>query len=78
MMNKPALEFDISALNQNAIVNDIVYNPLQTELLKNARERGLQTVTGIGMLIHQAVPAFELWSGVKPLVDKGLEDLVLS
>jgi len=78
MVSKADLEFDMSDLNENVVVNDIVYNPLQTKLLMNAERVGLKTVTGIGMLLHQARPAFELWTGIKPNVSKGLMDIILS
>jgi shikimate dehydrogenase len=53
-------------------VYDLVYNPLETELVKQARQRGLITANGLGMLMHQAVPAFEAFFGVKPQVTSTL------
>ncbi len=50
----------------DAIVTDIVYVPLKTPLLREAEARGLRIVTGLGMLLHQAVPGFERWFGVTP------------
>mgnify|MGYP000371236257 CR=1 FL=1 len=70
----------IAYLNQiakDAIVNDIVYIPLQTELLKVCAKANLKTVDGLGMLLHQAVPGFERWFGMKPEVTQELRDLVL-
>lgn len=64
----PALE----RLPSTAIVTDIVYTPLVTPLLAIAHERGLRTVHGLGMLLHQAVPGFERWFGTKPEVTAGL------
>lgn len=61
----------------DAIVTDIVYTPLVTPLLAAARERGLATVDGLGMLLHQAAPGFEAWFGRKPEVDAGLRAAVL-
>jgi shikimate dehydrogenase len=61
----------------NTLVTDIVYAPLQTELLKQAAERGCQTVDGLGMLLHQAVPGFEAWFGTRPTVDETLRQIVL-
>ncbi len=78
MTGKPPLTIDISGADNNALVTDIVYSPLQTDLLKQAQSHGFQTVTGIGMLLHQARPAFKLWHGVMPEVDKTLEKLVLA
>ena len=77
MDGEPPLEIDLQTLPASALVNDIVYAPLQTTLLQNAKEQGNAVVTGIGMLLHQARPAFELWFGMLPDVDAALEDLVL-
>ena len=60
-----------------ALVTDIVYTPLATPLLLAAKERGLETVDGLGMLLHQAVPGFEKWFGVRPDVNDELRDLIL-
>ena len=57
MTGKPPLDIDLSALPFDAIVADIVYSPLETPLLAAARARGNRTVDGLGMLLHQAVPA---------------------
>jgi shikimate dehydrogenase len=61
-------ELDLSLLPGQALVTDIVYVPLETPLLVDARARGLRTVDGLGMLLHQAVPGFEAWFGVRPTV----------
>lgn len=58
----------LDRLNPEALVTDIVYTPLQTPLLQAARARGNRTVDGLGMLLHQAVPGFERWFGVRPQV----------
>ncbi len=76
MVGQPALELDLSALPEEALVNDVVYAPLYTDLLSNAQERGNPVVTGIGMLIHQARPAFEAWFGVLPEIDEEVQALV--
>lgn len=78
MSGKGDLPFDLTNLSKQALVTDIVYAPLHTALLKAAQERGNDTVTGIGMLLHQARPAFESWYGILPNVDETLERLVLS
>lgn len=77
MVGQAALEIALDQLPQTALVTDIVYSPLETDLLKRAKERGHPIVTGIGMLLHQARPGFEKWHGVMPDVSKFLEDLVL-
>ena len=63
-------------LPEEAVVYDIVYVPLETKLLKEARARGNRTVGGLGMLLHQAVRGFQLWFGTKPEVTQELYDLV--
>jgi len=72
------LPVDPSALPDNAVVTDIVYVPLETPLLAAARARGLKTVDGLGMLLHQAVPGFERWFGVRPQVTRQLRDLIVA
>lgn len=77
MTGNPPLEIDLSKLPAHALVNDIVYSPRETDLLKKAAARGNPTVDGIGMLLHQAVPGFERWFGVRPEVTDELRTLVL-
>ena len=76
MHGQPALELDVALLPSHAIVADLVYVPLETELLKAARARGLKTADGLGMLLHQAVRGFELWFGQRPEVTTELRALV--
>lgn len=78
MQGKPPLDLSLQRLKDTAIVHDIVYNPLETRLLRAAKERGLQTITGIGMLLYQAVPGFEHWFGTKPDVTNDVIDYMLS
>ena len=59
---------DFALLPKTSLVTDIVYVPLETPLLADARAHGLRTVDGLGMLLHQAVPGFEAWFGVRPTV----------
>jgi len=68
MKGKPVLEVSLGELPPEAVVADIVYNPLETELLAKAKARGHRTMDGLGMLMHQAVPAFAAWFGVTPKV----------
>jgi shikimate dehydrogenase len=72
MTGKPPLDIDLSALPLDAIVADIVYSPLETPLLATARARGNPAVDGLGMLLHQAVPGFERWFGLRPEVTPAL------
>jgi shikimate dehydrogenase len=78
MVGQLSLDIDISAMPKAGLVTDIVYNPLKTELLKQANELGIQTVDGIGMLLHQAVSGFEEWFGKRPTVDDTLRKIVLA
>ena len=69
---------DPFGLPAHAIVTDLVYVPLETPLLAAARTRGLKTVDGLGMLLHQAVPGFERWFGRKPEVTPELRGLIVA
>jgi shikimate dehydrogenase len=75
MTGKPALEMDLARGN-NLVVSDIVYTPLETQLLADARAHGFKAVEGLGMLLHQAVPGFAAWFGVTPVVDDELNRIV--
>lgn len=77
MTGQPPLEIRLGALPVGATVYDIVYAPLETDLLAAARARGNRAVDGLGMLLHQARPGFEAWFGVRPEVDESLRDFVL-
>jgi shikimate dehydrogenase len=72
MAGQPALDIDLEALPTQAVVNDIVYVPLETPLLAAARRRGNPVVDGLGMLLHQARPGFHAWFGVDPEVTPDL------
>ena len=76
MAGQPELEIDLRQLPGNAVVYDIVYVPLETPLLRKARARGLRTIDGLGMLLHQAAPGFHQWFGVKPDVTPELRALI--
>jgi shikimate dehydrogenase len=77
MTGQPALPFRLDAAPAGALVADLVYQPLDTPLLAEARARGLTAVDGLGMLLHQAVPGFEAWFGRRPEVDAELRAAVL-
>ena len=77
MDGKPELRVPLDALSPKAIVTDLVYTPLETGLLRYARELGCTTVDGLGMLIYQAAPAFERWFGIRPDVDEEARRVVL-
>jgi shikimate dehydrogenase len=73
MRGEPPLDLDLAALPRDATVADIVYSPLETPLLAAARARGNPAVDGLGMLLHQAVPGFERWFGIRPEVTPELK-----
>jgi shikimate dehydrogenase len=77
MQGHPPLALDLARLPGDAVVNDIVYTPLQTPLLRDAAARGNPTVDGLGMLLYQAQPGFEKWFGVRPEVDDALRRFIL-
>jgi len=76
MKGQPPLELDVALFKPTAVVSDIVYVPLRTALVTEARARGLRAVEGLGMLLNQAAPGFERWFGVRPEVTKELRALV--
>jgi shikimate dehydrogenase len=76
MTGQARLEIDLVPLPAGAVVADLVYAPLETELLAAARRRGLATADGLGMLLHQAVRGFSLWFGVCPEVTPELRALI--
>ena len=77
MVKQEPLEISLEALPTDAVVNDLVYVPLETPLLAAARHRGLNAVDGLGMLLHQAVPGFEGWFGIRPEVTPELRQYML-
>jgi len=77
MTGQPELRVPLDGLQAGAVVTDLVYAPLQTPLLKTAEEAGCTTVDGLGMLLHQAVPGFERWFGIRPDVTADLRAAVL-
>ena len=78
MVGQPALELSLAALPPEAVVNDIVYVPLETPLLAAARARGHRAVDGLDMLLHQGRPGFAAWFGVKPEVTPELRRVLLA
>ncbi len=77
MTGQPELRVPLDGLRPDAVVTDIVYAPLRTQLLAEAERRGCTVVDGLGMLLHQAVPGFERWFGVRPEVDDALRKAVI-
>lgn len=77
MVGKPEFRVPLDALSPRALVTDLVYTPLKTNLLIEAEEAGCTVVDGLGMLLHQAAPGFERWFGVRPEVDEATRDAVI-
>lgn len=78
MKDGPEFKIPLDDLPNTAVVTDIVYTPLDTGLLKQARAKGCKTVDGLGMLLHQAVPGFERWFGKRPEVTEDTRRVILS
>lgn len=78
MSGQPPLILDASRLSSKKIVADIVYTPVETELLRNAKVQGCQTFGGLDMLMHQAVPGFQSWFGGKAVIDDELYTELIS
>lgn len=78
MSGQPPLDLNLDGARDAALVTDIVYAPLETPLLLRAKARGLRTVDGLGMLLHQAVPGFARWFGQVPIVTAELRELVIA
>jgi shikimate dehydrogenase len=76
MVGEPPLDLALDLLPTDALVSDIVYIPRETTLLSAARQRGNPTVNGLGMLLHQARPAFQAWFGVMPDVTPELRAMI--
>ena len=77
MDGQPELRVPLDGLRRGAVVTDLVYSPLKTRFLAEAEAAGCVAVDGLGMLLHQAVPGFERWFGVRPAVDVDTRAAVL-
>ena len=77
MVGKQEFRVPLENLSPKAVVTDIVYTPLETKLLQDAAEIGCRTVDGLGMLLHQAVPGFDRWFGVRPEVNEKTRAAIL-
>ena len=77
MTGQPEFRVPLDGLRPGTVVTDLVYTPLRTRLLTEAQAAGCITVDGLGMLLHQAVPAFERWFGVRPEVDDATRAAVM-
>lgn len=78
MEGEGAFPFNLNNARDDAIATDAVYVPLRTAFLQMAQARGIRTVDGLGMLLHQAVPGFMRWFGIEPAVDAAVRNLVIA
>ena len=78
MVGEPPLPMTWDNLRSETVVTDLVYNPLRTALLETAAAKGCTTVDGLGMLLHQGVPGFESWFGIRPEVTAATRKAVLA
>lgn len=78
MVGKSEFRVPLDALTPGTVVTDLVYTPLETAFLREARARGCIAVDGLGMLLHQAAPGFERWFGRRPEVDEAARQVVLA
>jgi len=78
MKGQPALIFSLDKLPPAAAVADVVYAPIETKILKKAKQQGFKTIDGLGMLLHQARPSFKAFFGRDPEVTEELKSFVLS
>lgn len=76
MDGEPALDIDLDKLPVSALAADIIYTPLETPFLADARQRGNDTLNGLGMLLHQGIPAWRMWFDVEPTVTDELRRLM--
>ena len=72
MAGQAPLDLSIELAQPEAIVADIIYVPIETPLIKDAKSRGLRSVGGLGMLLHQSRPAWKLWFGIDPEITESL------
>ncbi|MEL7028718.1 MAG: shikimate dehydrogenase [Pseudomonadota bacterium] len=78
MRGKPDLEISLRDAKPSAVAADIVYTPLETRFLAEARHQGLAVVDGLGMLIHQGAPCFRAWFGAEPVIDETLRAMLVA
>ena len=77
MIGHPKLSINLGAMNKNSVVYDVVYSPLETNLIKEAKKLDFLTIDGLGMLLEQAAPAFNSWFNKKVYVNEELRNKVI-
>jgi shikimate dehydrogenase len=78
MIGKPALDISLDKLSKQTLVSDLIYVPPETSFLAAAKARGNVTINGLGMLLHQARPAFQAWFGVLPEITSDLRAKIMA
>jgi shikimate dehydrogenase len=78
MTGKPALDISLDKLSKQTLVSDLIYVPPETPFLAAAKARGNVTINGLGMLLHQARPAFQAWFGVMPEITPELRATIMA
>jgi|TARA_B110000305_G_scaffold145834_1_gene162031 shikimate dehydrogenase len=78
MLGYTNLDLSLSSINKGTIVLDLVYNPIKTTLLQNAKKQGCKIIDGLGMLLHQATPGFKEWFGVEPKITNEIRKRILT
>jgi len=76
MVGEAALDLRLDKLSKSALAADIIYTPLESPFLAACRQLGNRTVNGLGMLLHQGIPAWKMWFGVEPTVTAELRELM--
>ena len=76
MVGEAALDLRLDRLSESALAADIIYTPLESPFLAACRQLGNRTVNGLGMLLHQGIPAWKMWFGVEPTVTAELRELM--
>jgi len=77
MLGKSALDISLDKLSKQTLVSDLIYVPPETPFLAAAKARGNVTINGLGMLLHQARPAFQAWFGVLPEITSDLRTKIM-
>lgn len=76
MVGQPALPISLETAQPSTFVTDIIYTPLETPLIQAAKTRGLRTLGGLGMLLHQSRPAWRMWFGIDPVITEKMRHLM--
>ena len=76
MKGFPVLNIDVKKLKKNSAVFDLIYNPLETKLIKDSKKRGIKNINGLDMLLYQAQKSFYYWLNKTPKITKKLKKIL--